>query len=75
MLLNGDARTGKTCAVFIVMAIDQFTNIVDSHSCAAKDSLKFLEKWFKRFPQYKGCDFYLAGESYAGSRRLHKTGY
>jgi carboxypeptidase C (cathepsin A) len=22
--------------------------------------------WFKRFPQFKGHDFYLAGESYAG---------
>ncbi|XP_058067750.1 serine carboxypeptidase II-2-like isoform X2 [Magnolia sinica] len=32
----------------------------------AQDSLVFLKKWFKRFPQYKGRDFYLAGESYAG---------
>ncbi|KAF7806566.1 serine carboxypeptidase II-2 [Senna tora] len=32
----------------------------------AKDSLKFLLKWFERFPQYKGRDFYIAGESYAG---------
>ncbi|ONK68947.1 uncharacterized protein A4U43_C05F17700 [Asparagus officinalis] len=32
----------------------------------AKDSFNFLQKWFKRFPQYKGRDFYLSGESYAG---------
>ncbi|XXG51793.1 hypothetical protein AAC387_Pa03g0288 [Persea americana] len=32
----------------------------------AKDSLAFLQKWFKRFPQYKGRELYLVGESYAG---------
>ncbi|KAI0511197.1 hypothetical protein KFK09_011822 [Dendrobium nobile] len=32
----------------------------------AKDSLEFLKKWFKQFPQYEGRDFYLTGESYAG---------
>lgn len=32
----------------------------------AKDSLTFLQKWFKRFPRYSGCDFYITGESYAG---------
>ncbi|XP_022681009.1 serine carboxypeptidase 2-like [Setaria italica] len=29
------------------------------------DSYAFLVKWFKRFPQYKYRDFYIAGESYA----------
>ncbi|KAK4790121.1 hypothetical protein SAY86_017425 [Trapa natans] len=32
----------------------------------AEDSLKFLLKWLERFPQYKGREFYLTGESYAG---------
>ncbi|KAJ3695432.1 hypothetical protein LUZ60_000809 [Juncus effusus] len=32
----------------------------------AEDSLIFLEKWFKRYPQFKGREFYLTGESYAG---------
>ncbi|XP_022762465.1 serine carboxypeptidase-like 34 [Durio zibethinus] len=32
----------------------------------AKDSYSFLVNWFKRFPQFKSHDFYIAGESYAG---------
>ncbi|PON99336.1 Serine carboxypeptidase-like [Trema orientale] len=32
----------------------------------AHDSLEFLLKWFERFPQYRGRDFYITGESYAG---------
>ncbi|CAH8355686.1 unnamed protein product [Eruca vesicaria subsp. sativa] len=32
----------------------------------AKDSLKFLLEWVERFPEYKGREFYIAGESYAG---------
>ncbi|XP_077215005.1 serine carboxypeptidase II-2-like [Tasmannia lanceolata] len=32
----------------------------------AKDSLVFLQEWLNRFPQYKGREFYLTGESYAG---------
>ncbi|XP_076917951.1 serine carboxypeptidase-like 34 [Bidens hawaiensis] len=32
----------------------------------AQDSYAFLLKWFRRFPQYKSHEFYMAGESYAG---------
>nr|GMD22487.1 serine carboxypeptidase II-2 [Ipomoea batatas]GMD87848.1 serine carboxypeptidase II-2 [Ipomoea batatas] len=32
----------------------------------AEDSLEFLLNWFERFPQYKGREFYITGESYAG---------
>ncbi|KAL9261073.1 Serine carboxypeptidase-like 34-like protein [Drosera capensis] len=32
----------------------------------AKDNYIFLVNWFRRFPQYKSHDFYIAGESYAG---------
>ncbi|XP_016443124.1 serine carboxypeptidase-like 34 [Nicotiana tabacum] len=32
----------------------------------AQDSYKFLVNWFRRFPQFKSHEFYIAGESYAG---------
>ncbi|KAL3502240.1 hypothetical protein ACH5RR_036689 [Cinchona calisaya] len=32
----------------------------------AKDNLAFILGWGERFPQYKGRDFYIIGESYAG---------
>ncbi|XP_039119347.1 serine carboxypeptidase-like 34 [Dioscorea cayenensis subsp. rotundata] len=35
-------------------------------SFTASDSYAFLVNWFKRFPQFKSHDFYIAGESYAG---------
>ncbi|VAI78598.1 serine carboxypeptidase-like 34 [Triticum dicoccoides] len=33
---------------------------------ATHDAYTFLVNWFERFPQFKGHDFYIAGESYAG---------
>ncbi|KAL6654519.1 hypothetical protein ACP70R_007984 [Stipagrostis hirtigluma subsp. patula] len=32
----------------------------------ADDALAFLLSWMERFPEYKGREFYIAGESYAG---------
>lgn len=32
----------------------------------AADNYVFLVKWLERFPEYKGREFYIAGESYAG---------
>ncbi|KAG1331790.1 serine carboxypeptidase II-3 [Cocos nucifera] len=32
----------------------------------AEDNYVFLVNWMERFPEYKGRDFYIAGESYAG---------
>ncbi|EXC33987.1 Serine carboxypeptidase-like 34 [Morus notabilis] len=40
------------------------TNLGDT--ITAQDSYIFLINWFRRFPQYKSHDFYIAGESYAG---------
>ncbi|TVU15136.1 hypothetical protein EJB05_38641 [Eragrostis curvula] len=31
----------------------------------AQDSYSFLLNWFNKFPEFKGRDFYIAGESYA----------
>eukprot|EP00252_Welwitschia_mirabilis_P007123 TRINITY_DN1821_c0_g3_i1.p1 TRINITY_DN1821_c0_g3~~TRINITY_DN1821_c0_g3_i1.p1 ORF type:complete len:465 (-),score=59.55 TRINITY_DN1821_c0_g3_i1:136-1530(-) len=39
-------------------------NSGDEHT--ALDNYSFLVNWFKRFPQYKQREFYIAGESYAG---------
>ncbi|KQK14876.1 hypothetical protein BRADI_1g19170v3 [Brachypodium distachyon] len=32
----------------------------------AEDAYLFLTNWMERFPEYKGRDFYVTGESYAG---------
>lgn len=32
----------------------------------AEDSYAFLLEWFKRFPNFKSHNLYIAGESYAG---------
>ncbi|XP_010694765.2 serine carboxypeptidase-like 40 [Beta vulgaris subsp. vulgaris] len=35
-------------------------------SKTAAENYIFLLNWFERFPEYKGRDFYISGESYAG---------
>ncbi|KAI3469250.1 hypothetical protein Pfo_025913 [Paulownia fortunei] len=41
-----------------------FTGIDDRF--VAEDTYNFLVKWLKRFPQFKGHEFFISGESYAG---------
>lgn len=40
--------------------------LITNDTSVAKDNLKALLLFFDRYPTYKGNDFYLAGESYAG---------
>lgn len=35
----------------------------------AQDSYSFLLTWLHKFPEFKGRDFYIAGESYAGKHK------
>lgn len=72
LVTNGDARTGRHetyCLISLLIPI--FLLVGSTLIChpllfVAQDSLAFLLKWFERFPQYKGRDFYITGESYAG---------
>ncbi|KAJ8770526.1 hypothetical protein K2173_018017 [Erythroxylum novogranatense] len=41
-----------------------YKNVNDT--ITAQDNLMFLHNWFVEYPQYKGRDFYISGESYAG---------
>ena len=43
--------------------------------CTAQDSLTFLLKWVERYPEYKGREFYIVGESYAGNNNLESSSY
>ncbi|KAK3119102.1 hypothetical protein QOZ80_9BG0713850 [Eleusine coracana subsp. coracana] len=37
-----------------------------SDKMTALDNMVFLQRWLEKFPQYKGRELYIAGESYAG---------
>ncbi|VAI78597.1 unnamed protein product [Triticum turgidum subsp. durum] len=54
-------RFGDELAMIdLLVRVDAFVNE------SAHDAYTFLVNWFERFPQFKGHDFYIAGESYAG---------
>lgn len=52
-----------------------FNMFVASHLFAAEDAYSFLLNWLERFPQYKDRDFYISGESYAGSTLQEQDDY
>ena len=33
----------------------------------AMDNMVFMQRWLEKFPQYKGRELYISGESYAGT--------
>ena len=72
----GDARTGKNPIESFPKSFPlfEFFNFDFSFDVGCKflaeDSYAFLLNWFERFPQYKHRDFYITGESYAGSHPL-----
>ncbi|CAN1344494.1 Serine carboxypeptidase-like 40 [Linum perenne] len=45
---------------------DGKTLFTNKYSWNREDNFVFLYNWLRKFPEYKGRDFYLAGESYAG---------
>ena len=70
--VTGDARTGGhlPLALRAICSLGLGTRFTDpSPSCriaAAKDAHTFLRNWFAKFPHYKGREFFITGESYAG---------
>ena len=50
-------------------------NYVEDEETVAKDMFEFLTKFIEQFPEFKGRDFYIAGESYAGHYVPHISDY
>ena len=44
-----------------------FGDNTSSDADSAKDNLRALIIWFGKFSEYRSVDFYIAGESYAGT--------
>lgn len=70
----GDERTGKGKAGGS-LAVLTCSWALRSSCCnvAAQDALAFLIRWMSRFPQYKHREFYISGESYAGTSHIYAS--
>ncbi|WCJ36339.1 serine carboxypeptidase-like 45 [Euphorbia peplus] len=47
-------------------ATDTSSYVAVNDEATARDNIVFLQRWFKKFPQYRDRDFFITGESYAG---------
>ncbi|KAE8689290.1 putative WRKY transcription factor 72 [Hibiscus syriacus] len=45
---------------------DSHDYILWNDTQTAQDNYRFILKWLEEFPQFKDCEFFIAGESYAG---------
>jgi serine carboxypeptidase-like clade II len=60
LFLESPVGTGFSYAV----NTDVYKTIGDNMT--TRDTYTFLTKWMNRFPEYKGRDLFVVGESYAG---------
>ncbi|OAY48026.1 serine carboxypeptidase-like 45 [Manihot esculenta] len=47
-------------------ATDSSSYVAMDDEATARDNAAFLQRWFKKFPQYRHRDLFITGESYAG---------
>ncbi|OAY30623.1 serine carboxypeptidase-like 45 isoform X2 [Manihot esculenta] len=47
-------------------AIDSSSYVAVDDEATARDNVVFLQRWFKKFPEYRHRDLFITGESYAG---------
>ncbi|KAM0840109.1 hypothetical protein ACQ4PT_059881 [Festuca glaucescens] len=62
-----DGKGGRALFYYFVEAeIDPATRPLVLWLNGAMDNMVFMQRWLEKFPQYKGRELYISGESYAG---------